>query len=153
MNQRSLIDLFEDNELKISILYKLYSQKIPAKKTFWQKISDEEVIHAKEIARAFATEKECFKENKFTHGIVNYISGYVEEKIEEAKKNNLTHLEAINIALRIEQSMLEKKCFDLFIPTTDLVKKILEKLNKDTERHANMLRKELKKIMKPPLKR
>jgi rubrerythrin len=146
MKERSLIDLFEDNELKISILYNLYAQKIPGKKTFWKKISDEEVMHAKQIAKNFAREKECFKENQFSRGVVNYVSGFVEEKIEEAKKNKMTHVEAINTALRIEQSMLEKKCFDMFMPTSITVKKVLERLNKDTERHANQLRKELKKI-------
>ena len=146
MKERSLIDLFEDNELKISILYKLYSQKIPAKKTFWKKISDEEVGHAKDIARSFSKEKECFKENKFSRGVVNYVSGFVEEKIEEARKNKMTHAEAINTALRIEQSILERKCFEMFIPTDATVKKVIEKLNKDTQRHADQLRKELKKL-------
>lgn len=148
MKERSIIDLFEDNELKISILYNLYSKKIPEHQKFWKNISDEEVIHAREIARNFQKEKESFKENKFTRGVVSYVSGYVEEKIEEAKKTNLSHADAINIALRIEQSMLEKKCFDMFIPTDITVKKVMERLNKDTERHANQLRKELKKIKK-----
>lgn len=146
MSERSIIDLFEDNELKISILYKLYSQKIPDHKIFWKKISDEEVIHAREIAKSFSKEKECFKENKFSRGVINYVSGYVEEKIEEARKNKITHADAINIALRIEQSILEKKCFEMFIPTNKTVKQVLKRLNKDTERHANQLRKELKKI-------
>jgi rubrerythrin len=146
MKERSLIDLFEDNELKVSILYKIYSQKIPAHKKFWKKISDEEVIHAKEIAKNFRKEKECFKENKFTKGVVNYVSGYVEEKIEEARKNKITHADAINIALRVEQSILEKKCFETFIPKNKTVKEVMEKLNKDTQRHVDQLRKELKKI-------
>jgi rubrerythrin len=146
MKERSLIDLFEDNELRISILYKIYSQKIPDHKNFWKKISDEEVVHAMEIAESFSKEKECFKENKFSRGVVNYVSGYVEEKIEEARKNKITHTDAVNIALRIEQSILEKKCFDMFMPTNLSVKKVIERLNKDTERHADQLRKELKKL-------
>ena len=146
MKEHSLIDLFEDNELKISILYKLYSQKIPAKKAFWKKISDEEVTHARDIARSFHKEKECFKENKFSRGVVNYVSGFVEEKIEEVKKKKITHAEAINTALRIEQSILERKCFDMFMPTDITVKRTIEKLNRDTQRHADQLRKELKKL-------
>ncbi|HLN18828.1 MAG TPA: hypothetical protein VK255_01515 [Patescibacteria group bacterium] len=145
MKERSIIDLFEDNELKISILYNLYSQKIPAKKDFWKKISDEEIIHAREIAQSFSKEKECFKENKFSRGVVSYVSGYVEEKIEEAKKENISHTDAINIALRIEQSILEKKIFDMFMPKDITIKKVIERLNKDTERHTSQLRKELKK--------
>ena len=146
MKKQSIIDLFENNELKISILYRVYSQKIPAHKNFWEKISQEEVNHAKEIARSFLKEKECFEENKFTRGVVNYVSGYVDEKIEEARKNKISHTEAINIALRVEQSMLEKKCFDMFIPKNATVKEVIERLNKDTKRHVEQLRKELKKL-------
>lgn len=146
MPERSLIDLFEDNELKISVLYNLYAKSIPAHKDFWKKISAEEVIHAREIAKNFSREKECFKENKFSRGVVSYVNGYVEEKIEEAKKKKLTHSQAINNALRIEQSMLEKKCFDMFMPTNITVKQVMARLNKDTKRHAEQLRKELKKL-------
>jgi bacterioferritin (cytochrome b1) len=42
--------------------------------------------------------------------------------------------------------MLEKKCFDMFIPTNTTVKQVMEKLNEDTERHAEQLRKELDKL-------
>lgn len=146
MKERSLIDLFEDNELKISILYKLYSQKIPGHKKFWQKISDEEIIHAREIAENFVKEKECFKENKFSRGVVNYVNSFIEEKIEEAKKKKVTHAGAIHNALRIEQSMLEKKCFDMFIPTNITIKRVMQKLNQGTEQHVNRLRRELKKL-------
>jgi|WetSurMetagenome_2_1015567.scaffolds.fasta_scaffold430143_2 hypothetical protein len=142
MNKRSLVDIFEDNELKISILYKLYSQNIPGHKKFWKNISDEEVTHAKEIHKSLSKEKECLKENKFSRGIINYINSFVEEKIKEAKNKKLSHAEAINNALRIEQSMLEEKCFDIFIPRDRTAKEVLEKLNKDTRKHVEQLRKE-----------
>jgi hypothetical protein len=146
MDERSLVDIFEDNELKVSILYKLYSQKIPKHKKFWKKISDEEVMHAREIHHSLRKEKECFKESKFSRGIIKYINNFLEEKIIEAKQKKLAHAEAISTALRIEQSMLEEKCFDIFIPKNITVKEVLEKLNKDTKRHVEQLRKEAKRI-------
>lgn len=145
-NQKSIIDLFEDNELKVSILYKLYSQKIPGHKKFWESLSQEEVGHAESISQSFSqSKKNLFTETKFSRGVIKYVNDFVEEKIEEAKKKKISHLEAVNVALRIEQSILENKCFDLFIPNNATVKEVLKKLNKDTIKHKNVLLKELKK--------
>ena len=149
--KKSIIQLFEENELSISLLYSLYAKNIPAHAAFWGKISTEEIIHAKAIASAFAETKnksEYFQENNFSRGIIKYISDFVAEKTIEAANAPITHLEAINIALRVEQSMLEKKCFEIFIPTDAALKSILQRLNKDTERHAASLRQELKKLQK-----
>jgi rubrerythrin len=150
-DQKSIILLFEENELKISQLYGLYSQALPENKDFWEKISEEEIGHANAIADAFSVlrkKDEYFKENNFTRGIIKYISDFVEEQIMAAAKKKPPHLEAINIALRVEQSMLEKKCFEIFIPTNAELKDVLNRLNKDTERHVNLLRKELKDCQK-----
>ena len=146
-NRKSIIQLFEENELNISLLYNLYSKNIPEHFDFWNQLSLEEIAHAKAIAEAFKetkNQKEYFQENNFTRGIIKYINDFVSEKTIEAENNTPTHIEAINIALRVEQSMLEKKCFEIFIPTDEMVKNVLQKLNRDTERHAESLQIELK---------
>ncbi|MDR3558778.1 MAG: hypothetical protein P4L62_04900 [Candidatus Pacebacteria bacterium] len=150
-DQKSIITLFEENELKISQLYDMYAQALPDHKDFWEKISEEEIGHANAISDAFAVlgkKNEYFEENNFTRGIIKYVSDFVEEQIMAAVKKKPTHLEAINVALRVEQSMLEKKCFEIFIPTDDALKDVLKRLNQDTERHVNLLRKELKDCQK-----
>jgi len=144
--EKSLVELFEANELRVSELYRIYAQKLPTHKDFWEELSREEIGHANEIANSYADKsEEHFTENKFTRGVVKYVSDFVDEKITEAKEKKLTHSEAINIALRVEQSILEKKCFEMFTPTNVSIKNIMEKLNRDTEKHVGMLRKELKK--------
>ncbi|MFA7319186.1 MAG: hypothetical protein WC022_01150 [Parcubacteria group bacterium] len=150
-NKKSIIKLFEENELNISLLYDLYAKHIHTNKDFWKKLSLEEIAHAKAIAEAFKeirSEEEYFQENNFSRGIIKYISDFVAEKIIEAENNTPTHIGAIEIALRVEQSMLEKKCFEIFIPTDASLKSVLQRLNKDTERHAASLREELKKCQK-----
>lgn len=144
-DNKSIIQLFQENELRISELYALYSQIISGYKIFWKKISQEEIGHAKEIANINLPGQECFEENNFTRGVIKYISDFVAEKIEEAKTKKLTHLEAVNNALRLEQSMLEKKCFDVFIPTQITIKNVLERMNQETNRHVERLQKELEK--------
>ena len=145
-NEKSIVELFEENELKISQLYALYSDKFPDQKEFWENISEEEIIHAQEISKMLSEIKDCFVENKFSRGVIKYVSDFVEKQIEIAKDGNLSLADAFNSALRIEQSILEKKCFEMFIPTTVTIKEVLERLNRDTDRHARLLRAELKKI-------
>lgn len=145
-DSKSIAKLFEENELKISHLYKLYSRMFPAHTDFWKKISEEEIIHAQEISNLSQEIKECFIENKFSRGVIRYVSDFVEKQIEDIEHKILSPVDAFNIALRVEQSILEKKCFEMFIPTNITIKKVLERLNKDTDRHARLLRAELKKL-------
>ncbi|MDA3815235.1 MAG: hypothetical protein PF549_02615, partial [Patescibacteria group bacterium] len=91
---------------------------------------------------------DMIKENNFSRGIVKYVSDFVAKQINVAKKGKITHREAIEIALRIEQSILEKKSFEMFIPSEESLKKVLKSLNKETEKHVEVLRKELKNILK-----
>mgnify|MGYP001267523561 CR=1 FL=1 len=144
--QKTILNLFEENELNVGILYKLYSQKITRHKFFWLKLSMEEVSHASDIHAAFRKNSETlFKETKFTRGVLRYVMDFVEEKIQEARGKKISHIEALNDALRIEQSIIEKKCFELFIPTDNKLKDVLRKLNKETEKHISILRKEFKR--------
>lgn len=144
MSHKPLMILFEENELNISSLYSLYAQKIPRKNAFWSKLSQEEISHAKNISQ----EKDALDtivETKFSRGVVNYIMSFVLEEIQKAQDGKITHKEALHTALRIERSMLEKKCFDLFMPTSETLKNVFLKLNSETERHVAALLEEMKK--------
>jgi bacterioferritin (cytochrome b1) len=76
------------------------------------------------------------------------VADFVQKSVEKAKKNKLSQTEAFETALRIEQSFLEKKCFEIFIPSDQKVKEVLEKLNQETEEHVERLKLELDKINK-----
>lgn len=144
MKNRNLMDLFEENELNVASLYSIYAKKIPQEYEFWNNLSNEEISHAESIKN----EKEItltIIENKFSRGVVNYIMNYVLKEIKRATEEKITHIEALRTALRIERSMLEKKCFDMFIPTNKTVKNILTRLNDETEQHVEILMKEMKK--------
>jgi hypothetical protein len=144
----SILSLFEQNELNISRLYRLYSQKIPKQQAFWIKISKEEIQHALEIRKAYDGEDDIFEENNFSRGTIKYVADFVQSSIDQVKKEKLSHSEALEIALRVEQSFLEKKCFEIFIPNHQTVKKVLQKLNKETQEHIERLQIELERTMK-----
>jgi hypothetical protein len=109
MQRPAILDLFEQNELNISRLYRLYSQKLIDKRAFWEQISREEIEHALDIRNSYDGKDDIFKENNFSRGTIKYVSDFVLESIEKAGDENLSHADALETALRIEQSFLEKK--------------------------------------------
>lgn len=145
MKNKPIIALFEENERNISALYAFYAAALPQHKKFWEKISAEEISHANRISRTKITDGKNFKDNNFSRGIVNHVMSYVLEELERAKKGDLTHAEALRTALRVERSMLEQKCFEIFSPNNNTLGEILKKLNQETEGHVEMLLDEMKR--------
>jgi rubrerythrin len=148
MKKDKILDLFEQNELNVSRLYKLYSKIDEKYQKFWEKLAQEEIQHALEIRKSYQGQEDIFQENKFSRGIIKYVADFVQESVDRAKKDKLSQTEALETALRIEQSFLEKKCFEIFIPSHQKVKKVLEKLNQETEEHVERLRNKLEKLTK-----
>lgn len=147
MPQKTIIDLFEENEREISKLYMIYSKNFRQHEAFWTKLSKEELSHARDTFTACDKNdrNECFKLNKFAHNIIRYVNSFVKKQIGEAQKNNLSNEDALNIALRVERSMIENKNFELFTPSNAATKKILQKINKEADRHIEMIMGELRK--------
>jgi len=141
-----ILDLFEANELNISCLYKIYSKISPKSESFWKKLAKEEIEHAIEIRNSYDGKADVFEENAFSRGTIKYVADFVEESINKTKKEKISHLKAVETALRIEQSFIEKKCFEIFIPNEKRVEDVLKKLNKETEEHIEKLRTELERI-------
>ncbi|MFA5961253.1 MAG: hypothetical protein WC848_01050 [Parcubacteria group bacterium] len=148
MPNTPIIQLLEENELNVSALYALYAQKIPAKCTFWNQLSREEISHAASIKNDCLglNLEQAIAENNFSRGIITYVMDFVLAEIERAQNNAVSHFDALNTALRIERSMLEKKCFDIFAPTNITLKELFEKLNTETEQHTKVLTEELKRF-------
>ncbi len=138
-NDKSLIDLFEENELNVSRLYRIYSVKFPDHGQFWQRLSEEEIGHAAQIRALRGQPGTDFVENNFTRGVVAYVIDFVKEEIEKAESGGISNFDAVNTALRIEQSILEKKCFDFFQATNIPLTEVMGKLSRETEKHFKML--------------
>lgn len=150
MNFKSdtILGLFEENELNISRLYRIYSQNIPGHKKFWEQLSKEEIQHALEIRSAYDGREDVFEDNNFARGTIKYVFDFVQGSIKEAKEEKLSHTKAVETALRIEQSFLERKCFEIFIPNHVAVKEVMQKLNEETEGHIERLQEEVRKMTK-----
>ena len=145
---KSIINLFVENEQKVSRLYWIYSKKFPLSQKFWKKIHKEELEHVElleESKRVLKKSQSIIEENDYSRGIIEYIGKFISKELKKAQSKKIDAIEAIETALRLEQSMIEKKSFEMFMPTHPFVRKTFRKLNRDTERHARLLEKELRK--------
>lgn len=142
-----MLSLFAQNELKVGRLYALYARKIAGMEKFWNRLVEEETRHASLLNKVKAELKgeaqDLFEENEYSQGIIGYISNFIDKEIDRARTKKISSEYAISCALRLEQSMVEEKCFEMFNPKVKKLKKVMEKLNKDTKRHAEELRKEM----------
>jgi hypothetical protein len=147
-NQKSILALFSENEQKVSKLYGIYSEQDTKRKNFWKKISKEEVSHGEMLKKVESESKnvEQFIETPYSRSVIGYVSKFVDREIEKATKETIDSSEAIENALRLEQSMIEKKCFEMFSPKNVKVQRVMKKLNLETQKHIKMLEKELKKM-------
>lgn len=143
MDNTPIITLFEKNELNIALLYSIYAEKIDKNADFWRRLSDDEKRHAHIISDN--TIDNTIIENAFSREIIDYITDFVLKEIESARKNNITHKKALSTALRIERSMLEKKCLDVFTPASPALRDVFLKLNDETERHIKAILNEMRK--------
>lgn len=144
ISRKNILDLIEENEMNVSRLYALYAGKIPGHRVFWLDLSSEELGHAANIrAMRKKMPDATFEENNFTRGALRYVFDFLQEKLQEAGEKSISHADALGNALRIEQSILEKKCFEFFLPNDKELKTVMENINRETESHVSKLRDEL----------
>ena len=146
---KSILGLFAENEAKVAKLYEIFSRKISGYKGYWTKMAKEEFEHTKlleKLEHDFQGGDEYFDLRNYSKEIIENIGYFLDVKIREAKIHNLSQNDALEIALRIEQSMLEDKSFEIFHPKEKRITKIFLKLNQDTKQHMQKLKKEFEKI-------
>jgi hypothetical protein len=150
MAHKTIIELFEQNELDVSRLYGIYADIFPKHADFWSRLSQEEIEHAHVIndTRTKDDLERFFASNALAQDVIRYVNNYIKERITEAKRRKkLTHIHALCVALRIERSTVEDKCLDIFIPNSTAAKRLIRGLNKETRRHIRILTKELEKCV------
>jgi hypothetical protein len=145
---KDILDLFAENEQKVSLLYSIYSNKKKADRDFWRDLSEQEIGHSKIIIRARRKLKKrgkLIEEKKYSRQIIDYVSRFIDEEIKKANQKKIFSNDAFESALRLEQSMIENKCFEIFSPKYKEIASIMKRLNRDTTKHSKLLLKKLKK--------
>lgn len=138
---------FSQNENKLSWLYSAYAKKFPEQVGLWERLAQDEKRHSLllfDLAERFKEEAGSWSVSPSASVILTYIGNFIDDCLKQAESSNLNFAEAINQALSLEQSMIEKKSFEIFSSSNLEVAEVLEKLNRETEGHRQRLAKFIK---------
>jgi rubrerythrin len=131
-----------NNERRVKKLYKLYSIKFPEYKKVWGKLIPEEDEHVrllKNLKVKFGENNKYFDVNEYSMGVLEYVSSFVEDELIKIKERKVEIKEALEAALSLEQSMAERKSFEMFNPSDLEIKKVFNKINRETKKHKKII--------------
>ncbi len=133
-----IIDMMRKFELIVGELYQAYAKKFPGQAEFWNKISQEESVHAywlETLNLHSGSKRLYFNDRRFNLAPIKLSIEHVREAITGAGKV-IKLIEALAIANDIEQGMIEKKFFEVFEGDSPKFKDTLRKLQKETIEHG-----------------
>ncbi len=135
------IEIMSNYESMISELYQKFADTFPEHHDFWQKISEEEIEHSTWIitlGEDLDTGVLKLHKSVFTEKLINETIGKV-EKLLENYSDDITLKEACDIALSIEQHMIEKEYLSLFSSDDESFNELTDNLAAATREHVKNL--------------
>lgn len=136
------IELLAENEMVISRLYGVFSERFPEYRDFWEKMAEEELQHADMIRSVVQDVKEGtvrFKAQLFDETSVGMFRDYLKFSLARAGEQDIPLKDAFETALAIEHDLLERSFFDLFETDAGELMLVLEGLASSTREHHRRL--------------
>ena len=137
-NQDAAMELLAQNEESLSRLYQVYASRFPEHKELWAGLAGEEQNHAGWIHRFDEKVRagQGINKNRFKAAAVRTFMNHTEEEIVKAKKPDYQSINALSVAYYIEESLIERKYFEVFEGDSTELKKLLQDLAEATKTHA-----------------
>lgn len=137
-----IIDLLAYQEYKLALLYNIFASNYPEYRDLWVNMAVDEIEHQR-LIRNF---KHYINEGKLFFNAmiskVDYVESHIktiEGLIARFEKNPVDIKEAMQIALNVENSMLDQDLFVYFSGDGEIMKNGLQMLTRDTQKHYNEL--------------
>jgi rubrerythrin len=136
------IELLADNEMVISRIYGVFSERFPEYQDFWEKMAEEEMQHADMIRSVVPEVKEGtvrLKAQRFDETSVGMFRDYLKYSLARAGERDIPLKDAFETALAIEHDLLERSFFDLFEADTRELMLVFQGLASSTREHHRRL--------------
>ena len=141
------LDMLIKNEETVAVLYEAYATKFPKESDFWNDLAKEEKTHASWIENFYNDKKDLVSINdkRFKPEIFEISLKYMSEKLDEAidRDAEITHKEALSVALGLETGMIERGYFEVFETDSAELKETLQNLAAATIKHTDKIREKL----------
>lgn len=140
-----IVEAMARNEEAISRLYQAYADRFPAQKEFWSGLAAEETTHAGWIRGIQARMKEgalSINKDRFKLQPVRAFTSYLEREMAGAREPGMSPINALSVALYIEESIIEQRYFEAAAADTPEMKRVLDDLAGSTRAHLEKVRRE-----------
>ena len=136
------IELLAENEMVISRIYRVFSERFPQHHDFWETMAEEEIQHADMIRSVVPEVKEGtvrFKAQSLDETSVGMFRDYLKFSLARAREQDIPLKDAFETALAIEHDLIERSFFDLFEADTAELMLVFEGLASSTREHHRRL--------------
>ena len=144
-NVSEVIEAMAKNEEAVSRLYQAYADKFPAQKAFWSGLAADEISHASWLRGLLAKMREgslSINRDRFKIQPVRGFTAYLERETSTAREPGMSPINALSVALYIEESFIEQRFFEVFVPDAPELKRILADLTNSSKAHLEKVRDE-----------
>ena len=137
-----LLGALAEHERAISRLYQAYSSRFDEHAEFWAGLSQEELKHAaclNKLRTLLQEDTGVVIVERFSVDAIRFSINYIDELIECASRPDFEFINALSLAITLEEALLEKNFFEVFSGDSQEVQEALEFLANETERHSKIL--------------
>lgn len=138
-----IVEMLAKNEEAVSRLYSAYADRFPEYKDFWSELAVDEIDHASELRKLceIASSGSLYiNEGRFNTTAISTFSSYLEKESEPDRVKASSLINALSVAMHIEESLIERKFFDVFEADSAELKHTLSNLASETARHLEKVR-------------
>ena len=143
----ALLKVLSEHEWAIARLYQAYSAHFDEYAIFWDHLAQEELKHAACLNKLRTLLKEdsaIVIVERFSIDAVRFSINYVNELIERANQPDFELINALSLAMKLEEALLEKNFFEVLSGDGQEIREALEFLGNETARHFQVLHNTLK---------
>lgn len=142
-----VLELMKSYELILKDLYDLFALKIPKENEFWKKLAEEENKHAYWLeVLGMNMQKQNITlngDNRFNIPLIKISLGHIQEALEDFSKGELSFFDALSFASDVENSMIEKKFFEVFYGQSEEFDRVMKLLREETIKHGKRIEERL----------
>jgi len=132
--QEKILDLLKEKELALSEVYKEISEKFNENEEFWNNLSEEKLYRLQqieELCEQAKQEKMGFDEKNTKTYTLNTFMESIRDIKNQLRNNELNEIKALSLCHDLENSILERRVYEYFIPYNDEQRTVLNKLKSD----------------------
>ena len=143
VEQVRTIGLLAAHEAAMGELYRLYAAKLPDSADLFQSLAAAERDHARSLTGLADEVKQGsvrIDPERFSAEAVLNSLDFIRERIAEANSSGVSLVEALSVALDLEEALIEKRYYEVVETDAAEVKRLLQRLCEETAAHLAQVR-------------